>query len=206
MILVFIGPQGSGKGTQAELVSEKFSIPHISTGKLLRSAQGELKEKIDKKLNSGELIEDKLMFDILKQRISKEDCKKGFILDGYPRDLEQAKTLDTEIGFDKIIEIDISDKEAIRRLTGRRNCPNCGRNYNLNIENLKPKNDQECDICHIKLDKRKDDNEDAIKKRLDIYHEKTEPILKHFQDRLLKINGEQSIEEVKNEIFEKLTN
>jgi len=204
MILIFIGPQGSGKGTQAEIISKKLSIPHISTGSLLRSAEGDLKKKIEKKTDKGELIGNRLMFKILEKRISEEDCKHGFILDGYPRNLKQAKTLDKRIEFDNIIEIHVSDKTAIKRLTGRRECPKCGRGYNLNVKSLKPKKDEKCDKCKVKLTKRRDDNEKAIKERLKIYHKKTAPILKKYKKRLIRINGEQSIKKVASEIMKKL--
>src|SRR6056297_1302188 len=103
MILIFIGPPGSGKGTQAKIMSKKLSIPHISTGEILRFAKGKLKKKIEKKINKGRLIRNRLMFKLVKKRISQNDCKDGFILDGYPRNIKQAKKLDKEIGFDKII-------------------------------------------------------------------------------------------------------
>ena len=144
------------------------------------------------------------MFKILEKRISKEDCKHGFILDGYPRNLKQAKTLDKKIEFDNIIEIYISDKTAIKRLTGRRVCPKCGKEYNLNVKSLKPKNNEKCDKCKVKLSKRRDDNEKAIKERLKIYHKKTAPILKKYKKRLIRINGEKPIKEVASEIMKKL--
>ncbi len=205
MKLIFIGPQGSGKGTQAKIISKKFSIAHISTGELLRSTKGKLKQQTDKYMNKGKLIPDKLMIKILEQRIKKKDCKKGFILDGFPRNIKQAKKLDKITSIDKVIEIKISDKQAIKRLEGRRICPICGANYNI-VTSPKPKQQEKCDKCGSKLIKRKDDTKTSIKKRLTIYHKKTEPILDYYKDKVIKINGQQSIDKVTKNIMKNLKN
>jgi adenylate kinase len=205
MKLIFIGPQGSGKGTQAEIISKKFSIAHISTGELLRNTKGKLKKQTDNYMNKGKLIPDKLMIKILEQRIKKKDCKEGFILDGFPRNIEQAKKLDKITSINKVIEIKISDKQAIKRLEGRRICPKCGANYNL-VTSPKPKQKEKCDKCGSKLIKRKDDTKPAIKKRLNIYHKKTESILDYYKDKVIKINGEQSIDKVSKDIIKNLKN
>ncbi len=201
MKLVFIGPQGSGKGTQAKIVSEKLNIPHISTGDLLRNCEEELKERVNSFINKGELIPNGLMIEILKKRISKDDCKYGFILDGFPRNLEQAKELEKNITIDKYIEISISDEEAVKRLSGRRNCNKCGAIYNVNTS-PKPEKEGICDKCCGKLYQREDDTEEAIKKRLDVYHKETEPILENLPS--IKIDGEKSIEEVSEDILKNL--
>jgi len=201
MKLVFIGPQGSGKGTQAKIISEKLNIPHISTGDLLRNAEGELKEKINSILNSGKLISDELVLDLLKKRISEDDTKNGFILDGFPRNLKQAKMLKKITKIDKIIEISISDEESIRRLSGRLNCKNCGAIYNINT-GPKPKIDNKCDKCNSDLYQREDDKPEAIKRRLETYHKETEPILENYPH--VKIDGEQSIEKVTQDILNAL--
>ncbi|PIO08456.1 adenylate kinase [Candidatus Pacearchaeota archaeon CG10_big_fil_rev_8_21_14_0_10_34_12] len=201
MKLIFIGPQGSGKGTQAKILSEELRIPHISTGDLIRSTDGKLKEEVDSYINKGNLISDGLMLRILKERLHNEDCKKGFILDGFPRTMSQAKELGKLTDIDKVIEIDISNEEAIRRLSGRRNCPKCGRIYNL-ATSPKPEEDALCDECKISLIQREDDFPHAIKKRLEIYHEETEPILNKFD--AIKINGEDEIKKITKEILKKL--
>ncbi len=201
MRLVLIGPQGSGKGTQAKIISKKLKIPHISTGDLLRNLRGELKQKVDRYVNRGELIPDELMIEILKDRISKPDCKKGFLLDGFPRNLRQAKELNKLVEIDKVFEISIPDEEAIRRISGRRNCENCGEIYNINTS-PKPKQDGICDKCGGRLYQREDDNEKAVKKRLEIYHKETEPVLKYYNT--IKINGKQDIEKVTDDILKEL--
>jgi len=180
MILLFVGPQGSGKGTQAKIISKKLNLCHISTGNLLREISGKLKQEIDSYINNGKLVPDELIIKILKQRIKKEDCKNGIILDGFPRTLEQARDLDKILKIGKVIEISISDEEAIKRLKGRWNCKKCGIAYNL-VTSPKPKQDKKCDNCGSALYQRADDiNEEAIKKRLAIYHEGTEPILEKY--------------------------
>jgi adenylate kinase len=203
MRLIFIGVQGSGKGTQAEIISKKFSIAHISTGELLRNTKGKLKKQIDRDMDKGELIPDRLIINILKQRIKEKDCKKGFIIDGFPRNIEQAQKLNKITYIDRVIEIHLSDKAAIKRLEARRICPKCGTNYNL-VTSPKPKRKEICDKCGSILIKRKDDTKSAIKKRLKIYHEKTEPILVYYKDKLFRINGEQEIKKVAKEIIDLL--
>ncbi len=198
MRIIFIGPQGSGKGTQAKIVSKRLGIPHISTGDLVRNAKGKLKEEIDSYINKGNLVPDEMILEILKQRLSKGDAKKGFILDGYPRNLKQAKTLYDLTDIDLILEIYISDKEALERLSGRRNCPICGKIYNIK-KSPRPEKKDTCDECGVELFQRKDDYEKAIKQRLKWYHEKTEPILREYPAH--KINGEQPIEKVTEDIL-----
>ena len=201
MRLVFIGPQGSGKGTQAKIISEKIGFPHISTGDLLRNIKGDLKQEVDSYINKGNLLPDELMLKILKETINSPYCEAGFILDGYPRNLEQAKELEKIKKIDKFIEISISDEEAIKRISGRRNCKQCGKIYNINTA-PKPEQENTCDTCKIPLTQREDDTEEAVKKRLEIYHKETEPILKEYSS--IKINGDQNIKEVTQDILEKL--
>lgn len=204
MNLIFVGVQGSGKGTQAKLIAETTGLCHISTGDLLRSATGELKEKVDSAMNSGELVSDSLMLEILKKRIKENDCEKGIILDGFPRNIEQAKLLDGEIDIDYVIEIKISDEEALKRLSGRINCKKCGAGFNLYTA-PKPNNPEKCDFCEGKLIQRKDDNPEAIKKRIETYHKETEPILEYYKDKLIVIDGEKGIEEIKDDILKSLS-
>lgn len=202
-LILFVGIQGSGKGTQAKIIAEKTGLVHISTGDLFRSLTGELKQKVDEVINGGNLVSNELTLEILKQRIEKPDCKKGIILDGFPRNLDQAKDLDKEFNVAQVIEIAISDEEALKRLSGRVSCPTCKRGYNLYTE-PKPKNNDFCDDCNEKLVQRADDNEEAIKKRIQTYHKETKPILEHYQNKLIKINGEQDIDSITKEILEVL--
>jgi adenylate kinase len=201
--IVFIGAQGSGKGTQAKIISEKLKIPHISTGDLLREATGELKKQANSYMNSGKLVPDELILKLLKERLAKEDTKKGFILDGFPRNLEQAKKLDKITKIDKVIEIFIPDDEAIKRISGRVSCEVCKAGFNL-LTSPQPKKPWVCDFCGGKLVAREDDNPKAVKKRLEIYHKETEPILKYYNS--IKVNGQAGINEIAEEILRVLKN
>jgi adenylate kinase len=201
MRIVLMGLQGSGKGTQAKIISETLGVPHISTGDLLRSLGGELKKQIDEYILKGKLVPDEMIIKILKERISKPDCKKGFILDGFPRNLNQADELEKQIEIDKYFEIFINDEEAVKRISGRWNCKNCGTSYNI-ITAPKPKIQGKCDKCNVDLFQRQDDTEEAIKKRLEVYHKDTEPILEKYD--VIRINGKQRIEKVTHDILEKL--
>jgi adenylate kinase len=203
MKLLFIGPQGSGKGTQAAIISKHLGIAHISTGDIFRSLTGKLKEHVDSIINKGNLVPDELTVKILKERISKPDCNNGFILDGFPRNLNQANLLEDITKINKVIEIEISDKESIKRLSGRVSCEKCKEGYNL-ITEPKPKNPNFCDKCIGRLIQRADDNTEAIKKRLHTYHQETEPILEKYKHITIKINGEQNIEEITEEIINRL--
>lgn len=197
-ILIF-GPQGCGKGTQAKILSERLKVPHISTGDLFRGLTGELKEKVDKIINGGNLVSDKLTLKILNKRISKEDCKEGFILDGFPRNLNQAKELEKISVIDKVLEISIPDGESIKRIAGRRICPSCKAGFNV-LTSPKPKIKGVCDFCEEKLVARADDTEESVKKRLETYHRETEPVLKFYGGKVLKINGLGTIEEIRDRI------
>ena len=223
--IIFIGPQGSGKGTQAKILSEELKIPHISTGDIFRSLTGELKQEVDAIINKGNLVPDELTVKILKQRIQEPDTKAGFILDGFPRNLEQTKLLEKITTIDKVIEITLSDEEAIKRISGRVTCEKCKAGYN-ELTSPKPKTPGICDVCGGKLIRRADDTKEAVKKRLETYHRETEPILEQYQKNyaqsasfldapksikdfghqniLIKINGEQPIENISLEIREKL--
>lgn len=201
MNLIIMGMQGSGKGTQAKILAEKLRIPHISTGDLVRGTEGELKKKIDSFINIGKLVPDELIIEILKERFSKEDCKNGFILDGFPRNIHQAKELEKISKIDKIIEIELTDEEAIKRIIARFNCSKCKTDYNSIIS--PPKKEGVCDKCGANIVKRADDNEEAIKKRLSIYHNETEPILEHYKS--VKINGNQPVEKVSKDILNALS-
>jgi len=201
--IIFIGPQGSGKGTQAKIISEELKIPHVSTGDLFRETVGELREELNSYMNSGKLVPDELVIKILKERIEKSDCKNGFILDGFPRNVAQAKLLDDITKIDKVVEITLKDNEAIKRISGRVTCEKCKAGYNI-FTSPKPKDPSKCDKCNGKLLKRADDTEEAVKKRLEIYHEQTKPILKKYQSILVTVDGSQEIDKIAKEILEKL--
>lgn len=201
MNILFIGPQGSGKGTQAKIVSEKLGIPHVSTGDLLRDIRGGLKKEVESYINHGKLVPDELILRILNERILKSDCDEGFILDGFPRNLRQVKLLEDIMDVDKVIEIHISDEVAMNRVSGRRNCKSCGAIYNVET-NPKPKNESICDKCGGELFQRNDDTEKAVTKRLKIYHKETEPILEKYDS--VRIDGEQDIDKVTQDLLKVL--
>ncbi|OGF19928.1 adenylate kinase [Candidatus Falkowbacteria bacterium RIFCSPLOWO2_12_FULL_45_10] len=202
LIICLLGPQGSGKGTQAKILSQKLNLPHISVGDLFRLAiesNTELGRQVGPIINSGKLVPDEIAFNLLKERIANLDCSGGFILDGYPRTIKQAELLDQSVKLDKVVVIEISDAEAVKRLTSRRHCPRCGAIYNL-YTLPKPHEDELCDKCKVKLVQRVDDTETAVRERLQQYHAITEPLIKHYQDQAVKINGEQTIEQVAADI------
>ena len=208
MKLIMLGPPGSGKGTQAKELAKHYKIVHISTGEIFResikqkTALGKLAASL---INDGKFIPDDVTNKLVEERLKQEDCKKGFILDGYPRTYNQAKffnNLNYQINY--VLNIEVSKKELIRRLSARRYCVDCKTNYNLIY--IQPKKEGECDKCSGQLAQRKDDEPEAIKKRLVIYHTLTEPLIKFYKEKnlLININGEQKIEKVFSEIIEKL--
>lgn len=203
MKLTILGPQGSGKGTQAQVIAEDFKIPHISTGDIFRENiknETELGKKVKEYTDNGKLVPDEVTTEIVKDRLSRDDCKSGFLLDGYPRNLSQAKALDEFGGIDLAMEVHISDDESVKRISGRRTCPQCSKVYHM-IYNP-PKNDEKCDDDGEALVIRDDDKPEKIRKRLEIYHDQTEPIVAHYaeQDKHVKINGEQPIGKVTEDI------
>jgi len=201
-VICLFGPQGSGKGTQAKILSKKLNLPHISTGDIFRAAiagQTELGRQVEKIINSGQLVSDELTFNLLRERVAESDCGRGFILDGYPRTVPQADMLAGVAEVNKVLEIRVSDKESLKRLINRRQCPRCGAIYNLYTA-PKPKTDELCDCCQVKLIQRDDDTEEAVKKRLARYHQEAKPLLDYYQDKVIAINGEQSIEQVAEDI------
>ena len=202
MKLIFVGKQGSGKGTQAKKISKEFNIPHISTGDMLRGAKGELKDRVKEYMDKGQLVPDQIIIKLLKNRL--KENKGGFILDGFPRTLKQAEELEKITEIDNVVRIEISDKEAVKRLSNRLNCPQCGEVFNK-LTNL-PENDNKCDQCGSKLYQRDDDKPEAIKKRLEKYKEEITPMLEHYRGKteIIEIDGEQPIDKVKEEILEKL--
>ena len=203
MKLLIFGPQGSGKGTQAKKLAKKLGIEHVSTGELLRKhvrEETELGKKVKIYLEKGILVPPELNIQVLQEGISGKD---GFILDGYPRNKEQAESLNNITDIDKALLLEVPDDVSIKRISGRRICE---KGHEYHVEYLPPKKEGICDIDGLELKKRTDDEEDAIKKRLEIYHEETEPVVRHYEDqgKLIRINGDQSIEEVFKEIIKKL--
>jgi adenylate kinase len=209
MRTIFLGPPGSGKGTQAKLLSEKLRIPHISTGDILREA---IKDKTDlgkgaqSFLERGELVPDQIMLGIVKQRLKEADCQNGFLLDGFPRTIAQAKDLDRtlkEIGqdIDLVVELKVSDKLAVERLLNRLTCVGCDTNFNL--DSNPPKVKERCDFCGGRLEHRTDDTEEIIKRRLKLYHQQIDPIKDYYkeQGKLVIVKGEDKVEKTLSQIL-----
>lgn len=193
------GPQGSGKGTQSKRISEDFGIPHLSTGDIFRKAiseNTELGQQIQSILKEGKLVPSEVTNAVMKERLQREDCVDGFILDGYPRNLIQAEALDAVTALSHVIVIDIPDAESVHRLSRRRVCPGCSATYHLDYN--APKTESTCDVCGHELEQREDDQPEAIQQRLDIYHSETEPLIKRYEDRgiVFRIDGTQSIADV----------
>ncbi len=201
MRLILLGPPGSGKGTQGDLIEDKFGFPKISAGDLLRSAvkQGTpsgLKAK--KSIDKGELVEDYIILEMIKDRIGKDDCRNGYTLDGFPRNVSQAELLE-EIGPEKeetAIDIRIDDETVVRRLSSRYICSECNNIYN--IKNAAPTDEKKCGRCGGKLVQREDDSPEVIKKRLSVYHNETEKLVRYYNKKGIykAVDGEGRIEEV----------
>lgn len=192
MKLVLIGSPGAGKGTQAKVLSKHFDIAHISTGDLLRNEinkKTELGLEIIAIMESGNLVSDEIVKKLLSKRITLSDCKNGFILDGYPRNIAQAQELDTVVGqIDKVIFMTVSDDTIIERMAGRRACPKCGQMFHIKYN--PPKKDGICDVCGDSLIIRKDDDKDVVKNRLSIYHKETAPIIDYYKDKNLILQSD----------------
>lgn len=197
MNLIFLGAPGAGKGTQAEIVCDKLGIPAISTGNMLREAVKNgtpaglaAKEKMDK----GDLVPDDIVIGILKDRIAQPDCRKGFILDGFPRTVEQAEALEKMgVKIDKVIEISVPDEKIISRLSGRRVCEGCGASYHL--EHKPTKTEGICDSCGAKVVQRVDDKPETVLSRLETYREKTAPLKGYYEGKgiLKTVEGQDEI-------------
>ncbi len=199
-----LGAPGAGKGTQAKLIAEKYGIPHISTGDIFRAnikegtALGkEAKEYMDK----GQLVPDELTVRILLDRVGKDDCKNGYVLDGFPRTIPQAQVLDNEVAklgdkIDFAIDVEVPDENIIRRMGGRRACLKCGATYH--IEHVPPKKEGICDTCGSELVLRDDDKPETVKSRLEVYHKQTQPLIDHYskQNILRTVDGTKDMHEV----------
>lgn len=206
MRLLFFGPPGAGKGTQAKRVAKEFDVVHISTGDILRDAVSkgtELGKKAKAIMDRGELVSDEIMNSLVKEKLEELD---SFILDGYPRTLDQAKFLDQATKelkkeIDAAVLIDVSEEEIVKRISNRRVCPNCGKVYNLIT--LKPKEDEKCDVCGTKLIQRDDDKEEVVRERYKVYKKNTEPVIEYYRknNKIITIDGAQNIEDVTKELF-----
>ena len=185
MKIIMLGAPGAGKGTQAKMISEKYGIPHISTGDIFRAniKNGtELGKKAKSYMDQGLLVPDELVVDLVVDRVQKEDCKEGYILDGFPRTIPQAEALDAALGEDKIdyaLDIEVPDDHIIKRMSGRRACVGCGATYHLVYNPTKTEG--VCDVCGEKLILRDDDKPETVQKRLDVYHEQTQPLIDYYK-------------------------
>lgn len=208
MKIILLGAPGAGKGTQAEVICNRYNIPAISTGNIIREALKtgtEMGLKAKSYMESGALVPDEVVIGIIKERIVKDDCKDGFILDGFPRTIPQAEALDKmEIVIDKVIDIEVPDEKIINRMSGRRVCEKCGASYHL--EYKKPKVEGICDACSGTLIQRKDDHPDTVKSRLDVYHSETEPLKDYYekQGKLTVVEGQEEIEDTTRLLIEAL--
>jgi len=212
MILLIAGPQGSGKGTQAKLLVEKFGLVHVEAGDLLREkARGNssLGKAIASYINKGAMVPDKITFSLVDQLLTSENLKEGIIFDGFPRRLTQLfwleKKLKTKnITLDFLIYLTLPRKESVRRLLGRRICPKCNRNYNL--VTMPPKKDELCDICQIPLVSRADETKETIEKRLLNYQRRTKPLISYLKEKgkVIEIDGSPQVEKISAAILHKL--
>ena len=208
MRIILLGPPGAGKGTQAKAISNKFSIPHISTGDIFRkniSEKTPLGIEAKKHIDKGHLVPDELTIDIIKDRLDNEDCSNGFLLDGYPRTVNQGKALDIlleEKGnkLDTALLIKVPREFILERMTGRRVCLNCGASYHVTFN--PPEMDGKCNSCGCALVQRADDSEDTVTERIDTYEAQTEPLIKYYGDKnlLSVVDGTQKI----NSVFESI--
>ena len=208
--IIFVAPPAAGKGTQSAIIENKYNLPHISMGDILREESkkdSELGRYIAEVLSNGGLVKDDVTYELLTNRLKKQDCKNGFVLDGFPRNIEQAHKLDEILNkintkIDYVIQLDISKEILEKRITGRRICKGCGAVYNINSINEQPKVESTCDKCHDRLYQRNDDNITSFNNRFDLYIEKTKPLLDYYKEKgvLYVINGNDTVESVANKI------
>ncbi len=197
MKIILLGAPGAGKGTQAEIISERLNIPQISTGNIIREALKsgtEVGLKAKEYIENGLLVPDEVVIAIIKERIAKDDCANGFILDGFPRTIAQAEALDNMgVIIDRVVDIEVADEAIARRLSGRRVCGACGSSYHM--EYKKPSVDGRCDKCGGALIQRKDDHPDTVAERLKVYHEQTEPLKAYYEKtgKLRIVEGQEEV-------------
>lgn len=208
MRMILLGPPGAGKGTQAKMLEEKLGIPQISTGDILRKSIDlgtELGNKAKAYMGDGQLVPDEIAIELIKERIIRDDCSRGFILDGFPRTIVQAEKLDEtlaemKLGIDAVIDFEVDPKELIVRLTGRRSCSDCGAMFH--DETRPPKKKGFCDHCGSELYQRPDDNEETILKRLEVYENETAPLKDFYRKRgnLKTLEGRGSVDEIFSQV------
>ncbi len=213
MNLILLGPPGAGKGTQAKMMIDKYHIPQISTGDILRAALKErtpLGLKAKEYMDKGLLVPDEVVIDIIRERLKEPDCRNGYILDGFPRTVAQAQALDKVLAdmhsaIDHVISIEVDKGELIKRLTGRRTCRQCGRGYHVIFD--PSLNKDLCDKCQGELYQRDDDNEDTVRNRLDVYDSQTFPLIQYYKEKnlLRSIEGQGSIQQIFDRIVEVLS-
>lgn len=204
MKIIMLGAPGAGKGTQAKMIAEKYHIPHISTGDIFRAniKNGtELGKQAKEYMDKGLLVPDELTVKILLDRVAKEDCKDGYVLDGFPRTIPQAEVLDkalTELNdqIDYAIDVEVPDENIIRRMSGRRACLSCGATYH--VEHIPPKQEGICDACGKELVLRDDDKQETVANRLKVYHEQTQPLIEYYNKKnvLKTVDGTADMQEV----------
>ncbi len=212
MRIVLLGAPGAGKGTLAKDLIDYFKIPHISTGDMFREAVAagtELGRKVKNILESGLLVPDDIVIQVVEERLKKGDCQKGFVFDGYPRTVPQAIALDEILSkmsakLDAVIYLEISEQAVVKRLTSRRVCPRCGRIYNM--ISMRPKNDEQCDDDGTKLIIRDDDKEEVVRKRYRLYVEMTQPLVNYYQDKniLIRVNSEIDHQDLADRVIQTL--
>jgi adenylate kinase len=210
--IVLLGPPGAGKGTQAKFIQEQFGIPQISTGEILRKAVSDhtvLGNKASVYIQAGKLVPDDLMLGIVTERLSADDCTKGYILDGFPRTVPQAVGLETWLKslasqLDRVLYINVPEEALVQRLVGRRTCKGCGSLYHMEFD--PPGQPGVCDRCRGELYLREDDREEIITARLDVYETQTAPLIEYYREKglLTKIDGVGSVENVKGRVFQTL--
>ena len=210
MKLILLGAPGAGKGTQAEIISEKYNIPTVSTGNIIRAALKngtEMGLKAKSYIDAGELVPDNVVIGIIKERLSEPDCKEGYILDGFPRTIPQAVALD-DMGFviDAALSIEVADSEIVKPMSGRRVCEKCGASYHT--EYKKPDVEGVCNICGGNLVIRKDDEPETVKNRLNVYHEQTEPLKDFYKScgKLIEVQGQDEVKDTTRLVLEALEN
>lgn len=209
MRVILLGPPGAGKGTQAKAVSEKLSIPHISSGDIFRgemSSGSELGERLKTFVNAGQLVPDDLTTEIVVNRLNQDDCADGYLLDGFPRTLAQAESLDRELqkqqgGIDAVVYLDLAGEKIAARMAGRRVCPKCGASYH--VETLPPKKPGICDRCGAELVQRDDDRPETVRERLQVYESSTAPLVDYYESKgvLRRVDADGSPEAVRDRVF-----
>ena len=206
MKLIFLGAPGAGKGTQAARISAALAIPAISTGDIIRSAiktGSKLGLEFQSYTDQGKLVPDELVCALVKERLGQPDCENGFILDGFPRTINQAKFLDeNHIEIDRVVDIEVSDDTIVRRMGGRRFCPKCQKTYH--VQYSKPIEEGICDTCKVELSIREDDKPETVLERLAVYHNQTEPLIAYYQAKIAEVDGTRSPEEITDLILQAL--